>query len=95
VAITLRSISEVEILSNILNSDKTLSNLASDLNPTCLTTRQKVPLNKKKIRRYLKMKQTIYLADNFHSRLRAKHNFDLEWLSESQTRAHRQIVDAG
>jgi len=45
---------------NSLNPDQTQSNSASDLDTSCLATRQKVPSNLKNIGRYLKMKQTIY-----------------------------------
>jgi len=61
----------IDAYSNCLNSDQMPSNSASDLDPSCLTTTQKVPPNLKKTGRYLKTKQTIYLAyNNFCSRLR-------------------------
>jgi len=50
--------------SDSLNPDQTPSNSASDLDPSCFTTKQKVKLNLKKIGRYLKIKHNIYLADN-------------------------------
>jgi len=63
--------------SNSLNPDQTTSNSAFDLDPRFLTAIQKDlgPPSLKKIGRYFKMKQTIYLADgndNFRSRLSVK-----------------------